>query len=54
MNVVTVARLVVTDSGGLQEETTCLGIPCLAMRENTGRPITISKGASALVRAATL
>jgi UDP-N-acetylglucosamine 2-epimerase (non-hydrolysing) len=54
MNVVTGAKLVVTDSGGLQEETTYLGIPCLTMRENTERPITISEGTSALVRASTL
>ena len=51
MNVVTGARLVVTDSGGLQEETTYLGIPCLTMRENTERPITITQGTSRLVRA---
>ena len=54
MNVVTGAKLVITDSGGLQEETTYLGIPCLTMRENTERPITISQGTSALVRASTL
>jgi UDP-N-acetylglucosamine 2-epimerase (non-hydrolysing) len=38
------ARLVLTDSGGIQEETTCLGIPCLTLRENTERPITVSHG----------
>ena len=54
MNVVTGAKLVITDSGGLQEETTYLGIPCLTMRENTERPITISQGTSALVRASNL
>ena len=54
MNVVTGARLVITDSGGLQEETTYLGIPCLTMRENTERPITISQGTSALVRSGNL
>lgn len=43
------ARLIVTDSGGLQEEATALGIPCLTMRENTERPITVSEGTSTLV-----
>ena len=43
------ARLVLTDSGGLQEETTALGIPCLTIRENTERPITITQGTNTLV-----
>jgi UDP-N-acetylglucosamine 2-epimerase (non-hydrolysing) len=43
------AALVVTDSGGVQEETTFLGIPCLTVRENTERPITISVGTNRLV-----
>jgi len=43
------ARLVLTDSGGLQEETTALGIPCLTLRENTERPITIEQGTNRLV-----
>jgi UDP-N-acetylglucosamine 2-epimerase (non-hydrolysing) len=43
------ARLVLTDSGGLQEETTALGIPCLTLRENTERPITIEEGTNVLV-----
>ena len=43
------ARLVLTDSGGLQEETTALGIPCLTLRENTERPITITQGSNTLV-----
>jgi UDP-N-acetylglucosamine 2-epimerase (non-hydrolysing) len=43
------ARLVLTDSGGLQEETTALGIPCLTLRENTERPITIAEGTNQLV-----
>jgi UDP-N-acetylglucosamine 2-epimerase (non-hydrolysing) len=43
------ARLVLTDSGGLQEETTALGIPCLTLRENTERPITVTEGTNALV-----
>jgi UDP-N-acetylglucosamine 2-epimerase (non-hydrolysing) len=38
------AGLVLTDSGGLQEETTILGIPCLTLRNNTERPVTISHG----------
>jgi UDP-N-acetylglucosamine 2-epimerase (non-hydrolysing) len=43
------AKLVLTDSGGLQEETTVLGIPCLTLRENTERPVTISEGTNVLV-----
>jgi UDP-N-acetylglucosamine 2-epimerase (non-hydrolysing) len=43
------AFAVVTDSGGLQEETTALGIPCLTVRPNTERPITISEGTNRLV-----
>jgi len=43
------ARIVLTDSGGLQEETTALSIPCLTLRENTERPITISHGTNILV-----
>lgn len=43
------ARLVLTDSGGLQEETTALGIPCLTLRDNTERPITIEQGTNQLV-----
>jgi UDP-N-acetylglucosamine 2-epimerase (non-hydrolysing) len=43
------AALVVTDSGGIQEETTALGIPCLTVRPNTERPITISRGTNRLV-----
>jgi UDP-N-acetylglucosamine 2-epimerase (non-hydrolysing) len=45
------ARLVLTDSGGLQEESTGLGIPCLTLRENTERPITVSEGTNTLVGA---
>jgi UDP-N-acetylglucosamine 2-epimerase (non-hydrolysing) len=43
------ARLVLTDSGGLQEETTALGVPCLTLRENTERPITVEQGTNTLV-----
>ena len=43
------ARLVLTDSGGLQEETTALGVPCLTMRENTERPITVEQGTNTVV-----
>lgn len=51
MNVMTGAKLAITDSGGLQEETTYLGIPCLTMRENTERPVTVTQGTNELVRA---
>lgn len=44
------ATLVITDSGGIQEETTILGVPCLTVRPNTERPITISHGTNRLVR----
>src|SRR5208283_1222187 len=43
------ARLVLTDSGGIQEETTILNVPCLTLRENTERPITIEQGTNRLV-----
>jgi UDP-N-acetylglucosamine 2-epimerase (non-hydrolysing) len=43
------ARLVLTDSGGIQEETTILGVPCLTMRKNTERPVTITHGTNRLV-----
>lgn len=45
------ARLVLTDSGGIQEETTALGIPCLTLRENTERPITVEQGTNVIVGA---
>ena len=43
------ARLVITDSGGIQEETTFLGVPCLTVRENTERPVTVTLGTNELV-----
>lgn len=42
------AKVIVTDSGGLQEESTALGVPCLTMRDTTERPITVSEGSSTL------
>ena len=43
------ARLVLTDSGGIQEETTALGIPCVTMRESTERPVTVTEGTNTIV-----
>jgi len=43
------ATVVITDSGGIQEETTYLGVPCLTLRENTERPITVSLGTNVIV-----
>jgi UDP-N-acetylglucosamine 2-epimerase (non-hydrolysing) len=43
------ARVVLTDSGGLQEESTALGIPCLTLRENTERPVTVTEGTNVIV-----
>jgi UDP-N-acetylglucosamine 2-epimerase (non-hydrolysing) len=43
------AALVLTDSGGMQEETTALGVPCVTLRENTERPITVSEGTNTIV-----
>jgi UDP-N-acetylglucosamine 2-epimerase (non-hydrolysing) len=43
------ARLVLTDSGGIQEETTALGVPCLTLRENTERPVTVEQGTNSVV-----
>lgn len=42
------ARLVVTDSGGIQEETTCLNVPCVTVRDNTERPVTLTSGTNVL------
>ena len=54
MSLVSGARAVVTDSGGIQEETTYLGIPCLTLRENTERPITVTEGTNRLTTPAAL
>jgi UDP-N-acetylglucosamine 2-epimerase (non-hydrolysing) len=43
------ARVVLTDSGGVQEETTVLGVPCLTLRENTERPVTVDQGSNQVV-----
>jgi len=43
------SHLIITDSGGIQEETTFLGVPCLTMRENTERPVTVTLGTNVLV-----
>jgi UDP-N-acetylglucosamine 2-epimerase (non-hydrolysing) len=45
------ARLVLTDSGGIQEETTALGVPCITLRENTERPITVEEGTNTIAGA---
>ena len=50
MSLVKSAGLIITDSGGIQEETTYLGIPCLTLRENTERPITTTQGTNRLVK----
>jgi UDP-N-acetylglucosamine 2-epimerase (non-hydrolysing) len=52
MSLVFGARLVITDSGGIQEETTYLGIPCITLRDNTERPITVSQGTNRLMKPA--
>lgn len=44
------AKVVITDSGGMQEETTALNIPCLTLRDNTERPVTIEKGSNTLIK----
>ena len=54
MSLVVNATAAITDSGGIQEETTYLGIPCLTLRENTERPITIIEGTNQLTRAGSL
>ena len=54
MSLIFDCRYVLTDSGGIQEETTYLGIPCLTLRENTERPVTITQGTNRLVRPETV
>ncbi len=54
MNLVFNCRLAITDSGGIQEETTYLGIPCLTMRPNTERPVTLTEGTNRLIGLADL
>jgi UDP-N-acetylglucosamine 2-epimerase (non-hydrolysing) len=54
MNLVMHATIAITDSGGVQEETTYLGIPCATLRENTERPITVSEGTNRLLKPAQL
>ena len=49
MKLMQYSRVVLTDSGGIQEETTALGIPCLTIRENTERPVTVTEGTNRLV-----
>ncbi len=54
MSLVFGAAYVLTDSGGIQEETTYLGIPCLTLRDNTERPVTVTQGTNRLVRLETV
>ena len=49
LGVMAAAKLVLTDSGGIQEETTALGVPCITLRENTERPITVDEGTNTIV-----
>jgi UDP-N-acetylglucosamine 2-epimerase (non-hydrolysing) len=49
LKMMTQAKIVLTDSGGIQEETTILGVPCLTLRENTERPVTVSQGTNTVV-----
>jgi UDP-N-acetylglucosamine 2-epimerase (non-hydrolysing) len=42
------ASIVVTDSGGIQEETTCLGVPCVTVRDSTERPVTVESGTNVI------
>jgi UDP-N-acetylglucosamine 2-epimerase (non-hydrolysing) len=49
LHLMSTAKFVLTDSGGIQEETTALGVPCLTLRENTERPITVEQGTNEIV-----
>ncbi len=49
LHLMSAATVVLTDSGGIQEETTALGVPCLTLRENTERPVTVTEGTNTLV-----
>jgi UDP-N-acetylglucosamine 2-epimerase (non-hydrolysing) len=49
LHLITRAQVVLTDSGGIQEETTILGVPCLTLRKNTERPVTLSQGTNRLI-----
>ena len=49
LGLVSAARLVMTDSGGLQEETTVVGVPCITLRNNTERPVTVEQGTNTIV-----
>jgi UDP-N-acetylglucosamine 2-epimerase (non-hydrolysing) len=49
LNLVKDAAVVITDSGGIQEETTVLGVPCVTLRENTERPVTVTVGTNYLI-----
>jgi UDP-N-acetylglucosamine 2-epimerase (non-hydrolysing) len=51
LGLVAAAKLVLTDSGGIQEETTALGVPCLTLRDTTERPVTVSEGTNVMVGA---
>jgi len=54
MSLITACSLAITDSGGVQEETSYLGIPCVTLRENTERPITVTQGTNRLLKPAEL
>jgi len=49
LGLISAARLVMTDSGGLQEETTVVGVPCITLRNNTERPVTVEQGSNTIV-----
>ena len=51
LNLMSGAKFILTDSGGIQEEATVLGIPCITLRENTERPVTITSGTNVLAGA---